>query len=179
MPARDGVSGRDGLARTVRLRVLTAEADADDWPLWRDVRLAALAEAPLSFKSRIEDWHRGGEERWRARLAMAGAHNIVALLRGQAVGMASGLPVDGDTGELRSVWVSPEARGRGVGDLLVAGVEAWARSSGATTLRLAVLPGNEPAMTLYRRHGFGFSPELGDLLSDDGARERVMVKTLR
>ncbi|SCK22325.1 Ribosomal protein S18 acetylase RimI [Streptomyces sp. WMMB 714] len=159
----------------VRVRVLTT----DDWPLWRDVRLAALAEAPRSFKSRIEDWHWGGEERWRARLAMLGAHNIVAFLRGQAVGMASGLPVDSDACELRSVWVSPEARGSGVGDLLVAVVEAWARRSGATTLRLAVIPGNEPAMTLYQRHGFDFSGELGDLLSDDGVRERMMVKILR
>ncbi|MFJ9849197.1 GNAT family N-acetyltransferase [Streptomyces sp. NPDC101150] len=159
----------------VRLRVLTI----DDWPLWQDVRLAALAEAPHSFKSRLEDWHCGGEERWRARLAMPGAHNIVAFLRGQAVGMAGGLPVDRDACELRSVWVSPEARGCGVGDLLVTVIEAWARRSGATTLRLAVIPGNGPAMTLYQRHGFDFSGELGDLLSDNGVRERMTVKILR
>jgi ribosomal protein S18 acetylase RimI-like enzyme len=158
----------------VRLRVLTT----DDWPLWRDVRLAALAEAPHSFKSRLEDWRGGGEARWRARLAMPGAHNVVAFLQGQAVGMASGLPLDGDACELRSVWVSPEARGCGVGDLLVAAIEAWARRSGATTLRLTVLPGNEPAVTLYQRHGFDFSGELGDLCSDDGVRERMMMKTL-
>ncbi|MYT33762.1 MULTISPECIES: GNAT family N-acetyltransferase [unclassified Streptomyces] len=159
----------------VRLRVLTT----DDWPLWRDIRLAALAEAPRSFKSRLEDWHCGGQERWRARLDLPGAHNIVAFLRGQAVGMASGLPVDSDTCELRSVWVGPEARGCGVGDLLVAVVEAWARRSGATAMKLAVIPGNEPAVTLYQRHGFDFSGEFGDLVSDDGVRERLMVKILR
>ncbi|WP_330174805.1 GNAT family N-acetyltransferase [Streptomyces sp. NBC_01498] len=159
----------------VRLRVLTT----DDWPLWRDVRLAALTEAPHSFKSRLGDWHHGGEDRWRARLAVPGSHNLVALLRGRTVGMACGLPVDGDTRELRSVWVSPEARGRGVGDLLVTTVEEWARRTGATTLRLTVLPGNEPAVTLYRRHGFDFSGELGDLLPEDGVRERLMTRSLR
>ncbi|MGW1835524.1 N-acetyltransferase [Streptomyces sp. BBFR2] len=46
-------------------------------------------------------------------------------------------------------------------------------------MRLTVLPGNEPAMTLYRRHGSGFSGELGDLVSDDGTGERLMVKRLR
>lgn len=58
-------------------------------------------------------------------------------------------------------------------------VEAWARRSGSTRLRLAVIPGNEPAVTLYQRRGFDFSGELGDPLSDDGVRERVMVKSLR
>lgn len=159
----------------VHLRVLTT----DDWPLWRDVRLAALAEAPQSFTSRLEDWHRGGQERWRARLAMPGAHHLVAFLGGQAVGMASGLPVDSATCELRSVWVSPEVRGRGVADLLIAAVEAWARRSGATTLNLAVLPDNEPAVTLYRRHGFEDSGKLQDPVSADGVRQRLMAKSLR
>ncbi|MGP3978595.1 hypothetical protein ACTWQF_32230 [Streptomyces sp. 8N114] len=44
---------------------------------------------------------------------------------------------------------------------------------------LSVIPGNEPAVTLYQRHGFDFSGELGDLFSDDAVRERLMVKILR
>lgn len=152
----------------------------DDWPLWRDVRRAALAEAPHAFKSRLADWDSGGEERWRERFALPGAHNVVALLDGRAVGLASGIPRDGDgrAGELRSVWVSPEARGRGVADQLIASVEAWALRSGATALKLAVIPGNEPAVALYRRHGFVATEERGDLLSDGVTREHVMVKGL-
>lgn len=62
----------------------------------------------------------------------------------------------------------PGRGGRGVGP-----------DAGATTLKLAVIPGNEPAVTLYQRHGFGFSGELGYLLSDDGVRERLMARNLR
>ncbi|MBD3006184.1 MULTISPECIES: GNAT family N-acetyltransferase [unclassified Streptomyces] len=169
----------------VRLRVVTT----DDWPLWRDVRRAALAEAPHAFKSRLADWHRGGEERWRARLEVPGAYHVVALLDGRAVGMASGMPGDGAGDgdgdgagrppELRSVWVSPEARGHGVGGLLIAAVETWALRRGATALRLAVLPGNAPAIALYERHGFAATREPGDLLADGVTRELVMVKALR
>lgn len=165
----------------VRLRVVTT----DDWPLWRDVRRAALAEAPHAFKSRLADWHRGGEERWRARLEVPGAYHVVALLDGRAVGMASGIPGvgdgdgDGRPPELRSVWVSPEARGHGVGGLLIAAVETWALRRGATALRLAVLPGNAPAIALYERHGFAATREPGDLLADGVTRELVMVKALR
>ncbi|MEV0778432.1 GNAT family N-acetyltransferase [Streptomyces sp. NPDC050433] len=159
----------------VRLRVLTT----NDWPLWRDARLAALAEAPYAFKSRLGDWERGGEDRWRARLEAPGTYNVLASLDGRTVGMASGIRGDGDVCELRSVWVGPEARGLGVADQLIAAVGAWARQSGATTLKLAVIPGNERAAALYRRNGFVRTPERGDLLSDGKTREHVMDKSLR
>ncbi|MFF7730873.1 GNAT family N-acetyltransferase [Streptomyces sp. NPDC008001] len=160
----------------VHLRVLTMS----DWPLWREVRLAALREAPHAFKTGLAEWHNGGEERWRDRFAMPATYSIVALLDGRAVGMAAGLPGGGDGAcELRSLWVSPQARGRSVGDQLIAAVEEWARQRGATALKLAVLPGNESAVALYHRNGFLDTGELGDLLSDGVTREHLMVKMLR
>ncbi|MGW1280908.1 N-acetyltransferase family protein [Streptomyces tsukubensis] len=159
----------------VHVRVLTAS----DWPLWREVRLAALDEAPHAFKTGLAEWHNGGEERWRERLAMPATYSIVALLDGRAVGMAAGLPGDGSACELRSVWVSPRARGRSVGDQLIAAVQGWARQRGATALKLAVLPGNEPAVALYQRNGFVDTGERGDLLPDGVTREHLMVKVLR
>jgi hypothetical protein len=42
-----------------------------------------------------------------------------------------------------------------------------------------VLPGNAPAVALYRRMGFEFSTELGEPLSDGVTSELVMVKPLR
>lgn len=164
----------DRLADMVTLRVLTT----DDWLLWREVRLAALTEAPHAFKSRLADWHSGGEGLWRARLAMPDVYNVVALLDGHAVGVASGVLGDGDARELRSVWVRPEVRGRGVADQLIAAVEAWARRSGATALKLAVFPDNAPAISLYRRIGFVATGELGDLLPDGVTREHMMAKAL-
>jgi ribosomal protein S18 acetylase RimI-like enzyme len=51
--------------------------------------------------------------------------------------------------------------------------------SGAATLKLAVIPGNEPALALYRRHGFVVTEELGSLLPDGVTREQVMAKAVR
>ena len=101
------------------------------------------------------------------------------MLDGHAVGVASALPRDSDARELRSVWVSPEARGRRTGDRLIAAVETWAPESGAKVLKLAVLPGNAPAIALYGRNGFHAAEEPGDLLPDGMTREYVMVKPLR
>lgn len=164
--------------RVIELRVLTP----DDWRAWRELRLAALAEAPYAFGSRLSDWQGDGdrEERWRGRLSIPGSRNIIAVLDGRPAGMVSGVPAEDDDGaaELISMWVSPAARGRGIGDRLVRAVEDWARQAGAGVLRLAVSDGNENAMALYRRRGFADTGEPGDPMPDGAHREHIMAKAL-
>jgi ribosomal protein S18 acetylase RimI-like enzyme len=160
----------------LELRTLTS----DDWPVWRELRLAALAEAAHAFGSTLAQWQGAGdrEERWRARLGIPGARDVVAVLDGRPVGMASGVPTEDGAGmELISMWVSPVARGRGVGDLLIRAVERCAAERRAATLRLSVMPDNSRAIALYERHGFVDTGELGDLLPDGVRRERVMAKS--
>ena len=128
----------------------------DDWQLWRTLRLQALAEAPYAFSSKLADWQGDGdtEVRWRSRVSTVPL-NIVAELNGQAAGMVSATAPNTDRAvELISMWVAPFARGRGVGDSLVGAVLIWAQQQQASRVSLAVFEGNEPAMALYRRHGF-------------------------
>ncbi|WP_408899438.1 GNAT family N-acetyltransferase [Nocardioides sp. R1-1] len=161
----------------LELRVLTP----DDWPLWRELRLAALAEAPDAFGETLAGWQgeRDREERWRDRLSIPGGRDFVVLLEGRPVGMASGVPgEDEDTIELISMWVSPAARGRGVGDRLIEAVAHWAAEGGARTLRLSVVETNARATALYERNGFVETGELGDLRPDGVTRERVLVRSL-
>ncbi|MFF4414945.1 GNAT family N-acetyltransferase [Streptosporangium sp. NPDC001559] len=161
----------------IEVRVLSS----DDWPLWRELRLAALAEAPTAFGARLADWQGEGdrEDRWRRRLEIPGSHNVIAVLDGALAGMVSGIPGgDADTVELISMWVSPQARRRGVARRLIQEVERWAVLRRATTLRLCVTPGNDEADALYRSHGFKDTGELGDLLDDGESREVVMTKPL-
>jgi ribosomal protein S18 acetylase RimI-like enzyme len=154
------------------------ELTNDDWPVWRDARIAALTEAPQVFKSRLADWDTTGERYWRTRMERPDTYNAVALLDGVVVGMVSGVPDDSGVPHLHSLWVSPEARGRGVGDLLIGGVRTWAAGTGAAVLKLAVVPGNDAAVGLYRRHGFAMTDELGELLDDGATRENVMETAL-
>ena len=164
-------------SRVIEIRVLTP----DDWTTWRELRLAALAEAPQAFGARLADWQGDGdlEERWRGRLSIPGSHNVVAVLDGKAVGMASGVPTSqSGSVELISMWVAPEARGRGVGDALMQEIERWARAEDARTLRLSVADDNAGATALYERHGFRRTGEMGDLMPDGVHRELVMEKPL-
>lgn len=161
----------------MKIRALTP----DDWSVWRALRLAALGDAPSAFSSQLADWRGNGdrEDRWRDRLSISGSHNVVAIIDGEPVGMASGVPTaEGGVVELISMWVAPQARRRGVGEALVREIERWGRSVGARTLRLDVADGNRAATTFYKRIGFVYTGQLGDLMPDGVRRERVMAEEL-
>ncbi|HEY3675666.1 MAG TPA: GNAT family N-acetyltransferase [Candidatus Tumulicola sp.] len=135
--------------RNIELLVCTE----DDWQFWRDVRIAALTEAPYAYGSTLGSWEGAAEERWRARLRSV-AYNIVATLDGAAAGLVSGAPEGDGSVTLISMWVAPFARGQGIGDRLVRSVLEWARGRGAPVVRLDVVSNNGPAIELYRRNGF-------------------------
>lgn len=161
------------------MRVIDVQAiGPDDWKAWRELRLAALEEAPFAFGSQLADWIDAPEERWRERLSAPGAYQVIVSLDGTPAGMAGGFPGEDGTAELVSMWVAPAGRGKGVGNALMAAIEDWARGIGVGTLKLSVVPGNDPAHDLYLRHGYVDTDEPGDLMPDGVRRELVMAKPL-
>lgn len=162
---------------TIDLRPLSA----DDWRSWRSVRLAALTDAPGAFGSRLQEWADAPEDRWRQRLSIPGAIDLLAFDADEnaPVGMATGTPdEDNDSrAQLISMWVDPAVRGRGVATVLITAIAHWAASIGAITLTLSVMPDNVAARRTYEKNDFTVSHEPGDLLSD-GRRELVMLRDL-
>jgi GNAT superfamily N-acetyltransferase len=148
----------------------------DDWKTWRELRLAALTEAPYAFGSRLADWVDAPEERWRERLSVPNAYQVIAALDGTPVGMAGGFLAEETAGlaQLVSMWVAPAGRGRGVGDRLMTAVEEWARGAGAHTLELSVAVGNDKAHDLYLRSGFVDDREVEEPATD-GVLERLTM----
>ncbi|MGE5189926.1 MAG: ribosomal protein S18-alanine N-acetyltransferase [Gemmatimonadota bacterium] len=63
--------------------------------------------------------------------------------------------VAGDS-HLLNIAVRPDARCRGVGTALLLECIRRGAAAGARRIHLEVRPGNEPALRLYRRHGFVF-----------------------
>jgi ribosomal protein S18 acetylase RimI-like enzyme len=129
----------------------------DDWRMWRELRLAALAEAPSAFSSALAEWSGTSdtEQRWRARLAEV-ALNLIITFDGEPTGIVSAIAPDGDRpAELISVWVSPTGRGRGVGNEAVRQAVAWVRENfPGSDVVLSVKANNTHAIRLYERHGF-------------------------
>lgn len=156
----------------IALRVLTV----DDWGAWREMRLQALAEAPGAFGSTRAEWQGAGdtEERWRKRLSDV-PFNALASIEEEPAGMVSATaPDEAGTADLISMWVTPSARGRGVGDALIHAVLAWAKRQGARRIALDVVASNEPATALYLRNGFTFVDEVPAC----GKCERRMARTI-
>ena len=63
----------------IDLRILTSE----DWTVWRELRLRALADAPHAFGSKLKEWENAVANRWRARLDLPDSHNFVAYIAGK------------------------------------------------------------------------------------------------
>jgi diamine N-acetyltransferase len=79
----------------------------------------------------------------------------------QATGEVAGYCVSnviGGRGEIDSLFVKKNHRGRGVGRHLVEAAIAWMRSLGADDIAVTVAIGNEDALKFYRR--FGLAPRL-------------------
>jgi ribosomal protein S18 acetylase RimI-like enzyme len=137
-----------------------ARFQPDEWWTYRTLRLRALAESPDAFGSTLEAERARPDRDWAARLEAA-AHAqtelpLVARVGDEAVGLAWARIQDGepDVAHLFQVWVAPEHRERGAGQLLLEAVLAWARAAGARTLALDVTRGDTAAVRLYTRAGF-------------------------
>jgi ribosomal protein S18 acetylase RimI-like enzyme len=62
--------------------------------------------------------------------------------------------IQASTGEIDSIFVLPEHRGRGVGDGLMGAAESWLRSQNVSKIRVCVAEGNETVMDFYQKRGF-------------------------
>jgi GNAT superfamily N-acetyltransferase len=152
----------------------------DDWRTWRAVRLESLAEAPYAFGSTLAREREFDEARWRARLIPGNGMAAVAESESAAVG-AIGAYTPEETGQvlLVAAWVAPVARGRGVGDALVAEVLDWAREHGHGRVELRVADGNTAARHLFLRNGFVPTGQREPLESDPTVGTEYLVRTVR
>ena len=133
---------------------------ADEWRLWRDARLRMLREESAYFSTRYEDVVREPESVWQSRTAEA-AEGVDKMLfvaeddDGRTMGVVGGFRrLDPTEVQLVSLWVDPEARGRGVARVLIRAVASWARDRGAEHVVLFVQEANAPGRALYLRAGF-------------------------
>jgi GNAT superfamily N-acetyltransferase len=144
----------------------------DDWATYREVRLKALRESPSSFTATYEEEAAQDEAFWHDR--MQRSLRFLATEAGEPLGVVS-LGRDSEdpsSGEVFALYVTPQARNRGVSWRLVQAVADRAQQQGMRQLLYWV--GTENARAIAFGANFGFrpvgerratrvsSPELGD-----------------
>lgn len=151
----------------------------DEWRLWRDARLRMLRDDAAYFSTRYEDAVRQPDETWQ-KWADEGSLGVSKALlcaedeeTGQWLGVVGGfVRIDPTEAQLISMWVAPEARGRGVARLLIRELGRWALGRGCRTVVLFVQEANAPARHLYERMGFSAT---GDTAPIGGRRGFKLV----
>lgn len=79
---------------------------------------------------------------------------VIARLHGRAIGCGGLKPLDASTGEIKRMWVAPEARGLGVACRLLAALEDKARQDGMTRILLDTNRSLVEAQAMYLKAGY-------------------------
>ncbi|HEX7065945.1 MAG TPA: GNAT family N-acetyltransferase [Bacillales bacterium] len=134
------------------------EEDAEQY---RALRLEALRNEPEAFASSYEENRRKPLAETVKRIRAQSENNISlgAFLDKKCVGMVALIRKDrkktAHKADLMSMYVSPDARGKGIGKALVKEVIAWGRQmEGLEQIQLTVVSTNETARNLYLSAGF-------------------------
>ena len=150
----------------------------DDWQTLRDVRLAALREAPYAFGSTYAREAPFTEEQWRGRINDRSVTYFAYLPDNPEPAGLAGVYVEDDVADVVSMWVRPSARGRGAGEALIEATAEWAKARDHACLQLWVTESNTPARKLYDRCGFELTGERQPLPSDPTLPEVRMRRPL-
>ena len=88
-------------------------------------------------------------------------HVVVAYINGEAVGGGAFKKYEGNVAEIKRMFASPAARGKGVATKVLAELEDWATEVGFKNCVLETLKMNDDAIGLYLKNGYEIIPNYG------------------
>ena len=151
---------------------------SDEAVAHREIRLRALADAPLAFGTTHAQASARPPEWWQSRTKEIATSERSALFvadgRDGLLGLLGVELEEPGRAEFISMWVAPEARGTGLGQQLMNAASVWASERGIAAFELWVTEGNEHAIALYQAYGFVFSGETRPHPSQPQLREIQM-----
>ena len=149
----------------------------DDWQELREVRLAALTDAPLAFASTYAREAAFDEAQWRAWLA-GSAWWVARDAGGRVVGVVALIREGPREDHVVGMWVAPQQRGSTTAAALLETAVAAVRPE-ADAVVLWVADGNPGARRFYERAGFTGTGERQPLPSAPEIGEEKLRLRLR
>ncbi|MEP9388891.1 helix-turn-helix domain-containing GNAT family N-acetyltransferase [Mesorhizobium sp. KR9-304] len=157
----------DGLSTGQRDRLVAAMAEVEALMNAAAVTIDAEPESSADAQRCVGAYYRELDDRfdggfdpgnggYAGKPAAADASGVflVARLRGDAIGCGALKPIDAHTGEIKRMWIAPEARGLGLARRLLEALEHEARQSGLTRMVLDTNRSLLEAQALYRKAGY-------------------------
>lgn len=147
-----------------------------DWKILKEIRLAALLDAPTAFGVSYQTAINNSNEQWKQRASSQTLPKFwLAFNEDRAVGMIGAGVDTTERYNLIAMWVEPESRGFGVAESLVNTVKSDSIGRGFNQVFLDVSPNNLPATRFYRKHDFFFIDEVKPLASHPD----ILVQTMK
>lgn len=140
--------------------MLIRHTTEQDWPLLKELRLAALLDAPTAFGVTHASAAANTDDQWRDRAAGRGPASYLLAFdaEGAPSGMVGGVLSAAQEYNLIAMWVRPGQRGSRAAAALVDAMLAHAVAQGHRRVVLDVAPENARASAFYRKRGFTFLP---------------------
>jgi len=134
-----------------------------DYPRVREIYLEGIATGHATFETGAPDW-----EGWDRKFLQK--CRLVAEMEGEVLGWAGLSPVSdrcayGGVGEV-AVYVAADARGKGVGTLLLKALVEVSEEAGLWTLQAGIFPENAGSLRVHEKCGFrviGIRERLGKM----------------
>ncbi|MCB1246394.1 MAG: GNAT family N-acetyltransferase [Acidimicrobiia bacterium] len=154
-----------------------------EWEAVRSIRLEALEDTPSAFVTSYDEALGYADDLWRDRTAEGALgvtqNTVIALDHGKAVALAIGLlKRKGTVLVVVSVFISPDYRGRGIGEEMFAILEGWGADRGALEAGLWVEETNERARGFYAKLGYETTDDRQRIPNDAGLWEIRLTKSL-
>lgn len=123
---------------------------ADEWPLFREIRLRSLIDAPDAYGSTLPREQAFTEADWRERM---GSSPVLVLDGDRSVAMGAGWRQEPGWTMVVGMWTDPAYRGRGLAGQILDALVETARAEDRRVC-LWVTQGNAAARSSYERYGF-------------------------
>ena len=132
--------------------ILLTAMNESDWPAVAAIFQQGIDTGNATFEAHPPDswemWHKS-----KIDFSCLVAREGDTILGWAALSPYSSRPVYAGVAEV-SIYIAEEARGRGVGSLLLEELIRCSEANGIWTLQAGIFPENEGSLRLHRKHGF-------------------------
>lgn len=147
----------DGVSVTSPMEI--RELSSEEWRVLRDVKIRALQESPDVFEEDLTEILAWDCARWLRHISPSDGELkrifVAKLDRGyEGIVCVADDKLSSGTGYIGSMWVTPNARGGGIGRGLLDAALSQIHQWGLRRARLCVAEGDTAAISLYQSVGF-------------------------